>query len=169
MCGSPPPTACWSRPALRQAQDTSTSLSSNRRWYTSSTSSMAQTNSALALAGMHQLSFNQGLNRFFQTPAHRLRADAIYDLTFHQSVSQQMQRPAGPPSGAGSRPRPSVGPRPPCPVSSDGGSAAPCGPEPWPSPPTRSGAAPAPPWRHPPSGPGLYPGPASPRRPDSRR
>ena len=57
---------------------------------------MAQMNSALALGGIHQLSFNQGLNRFFQTPAHRLRADAVYDRPFHQPVSQQMQRPAGP-------------------------------------------------------------------------
>ena len=37
----------------------------------------ANAHPALALGGMHQLSLSQGLNRFFQTPAHRLGADAM--------------------------------------------------------------------------------------------
>ena len=56
---------------------------------------MAQTNSALALGGMHQHSFSQGLSSFFQRLAHRLGADAVHYLTLHQPVSQQLQRPTG--------------------------------------------------------------------------
>ena len=46
------------------------------RWYTSSTSSMAQTNSALSFSGMHHSSFNQGLSSFFLrlcAPSHTKR------------------------------------------------------------------------------------------------
>ena len=45
---------------------------------------------------MHQHSFSQGLNSFFQGLAHRFGADAVHYLAPHQPVRQQLQRPAGP-------------------------------------------------------------------------
>src|SRR4051812_36750731 len=60
-------------------------------------SSMRQTNSPLALGGMHHIFTNHGFNSFFERLPHRLRTDVIGVPQFHQLAGQQTNGPTTPP------------------------------------------------------------------------
>src|ERR1700730_3507363 len=62
-------------------------------------SSMRQTNSPLALGGMHHLFTNHGFNSFFERLPHRLRTDVIGVPQFYQRAGQQTNGPTTPSGG----------------------------------------------------------------------
>src|SRR5690606_7066262 len=84
---------------LPSSKQTSGCLGSWGRWYTSKTSSIAHTKSALACAGMHHCSFSQGLSSFFlassapshMRPSRRLPIQSAYPPAFAETISHAHQ------------------------------------------------------------------------------